>query len=139
MSAETSVSSNRRPLVTQDACLRLAEIHHRFDGENHSLAQPGAMPTAAKVRHLRFFMKSRSNSVPDELPHHAETSRLYVLLHRGSDVSNRVADSYLLNSSIQGSFGHLQQLLQFRVKTTPNRHRNRSVSVIALEHGAAID
>ncbi len=91
MRAEAAVCGHRRPLISQDARLRLAVIHHRLNCENHSLAQPGAVAAIPEVRHLRFFMQPSTNAVPYKLADDAETRRLDVLLDGGSNISNRVA------------------------------------------------
>src|ERR1700685_1979017 len=100
MRAAAAVGGDRRPLVVQHAGPGLAEIYHRFNCENHAFTQPGAMSAGSEVRHLRLFVKLGSNTVPDELAHHAEAIGFDKFLHRRANVSDCIADPHLLDAFV---------------------------------------
>src|SRR3954454_17677723 len=139
MSAETTVCRNCRPLVTQDSRVGLAEVHHRLDGDDHSLAQLCSVSAGAIVRNLRLFVQTSSNAVSYELTHYAESGGLDVLLDYGSHVADRIADSCLLNSAVQRTLCHFQKLLKLGLQAVAHRYRDCRISVIAVEHDTAVD
>src|SRR5690349_5803559 len=139
MGAETAVRGYCRPLVTQNSGFGLAEIHHRLDRENHSLSQPGSVTACTVVRNLRLFMQPCPDPVTNKLTYYAESRGFNMLLHCRANISHGVPDPYLLNPSIQGSFGHVQQLLDLRLQPVSHRHRDRRITVVAVEHHAAVD
>jgi len=112
--AVTAVERYGRPLVAQNSGLGATRVHHRLNRQDHTFGQLRALALFAEVRNLRRFMQLRPDPVPYKFPHHAEPVRFHVLLDRRSNVSNRVADLYLLDTFVQRSFGYLEQLLQFR-------------------------
>src|ERR1700734_1030604 len=77
--AETAIGGDRGPLIAQNARLRLAKIHHRFDGDYHAFAQLRAVTPRSVIRHLRLFVQVRSNSMPNELANHAEARGFHML------------------------------------------------------------
>ena len=70
--AETAVGGDRCPLIAQHARLRLAKIHHRFDGDDHALTQLRAVTARSVIRHLRFFVQVRANAMSDKLAYYAK-------------------------------------------------------------------
>src|SRR5271156_2836427 len=101
MRAKTSVDRDGCPLIFQHPRSRLAVVHHRLDGKNHSFPQFGSMAAGSVVRHLRLFVQMRPNSVADKFPNYAEAGSLHMLLHRGSYVADRVADDRLLDAAVE--------------------------------------
>src|SRR5256885_5300233 len=99
--AETSVCGNCRPLVAQNPRFRLAEIHHRLNRENHAFSQSRAVSAGAVVGDLRLFVQPRSDAMPNELPHHAESRGFHMLLHRSTNIADGVADPGLLNAPVK--------------------------------------
>src|SRR5215831_1136894 len=120
VSAKTSVCGHCCPLIAQHSRLRLAVIHHRFNREHHSLAQPGAMSAIPEVGNLWLFMQPRPDAVSNELAYDTESGGFYMLLHGCADVADRIPDSRLLNSAIQRSLGNFQQFLQLRLQPVSN-------------------
>ena len=109
MRAETAVGRDCGPVVAQHARLRLAEIHHRLYSKHHAFAQPGPVTAVSEVRNLRLFVQPRPYPVSHELPNHAKPGSLDVFLHCRSHITDRVADSRLLNAAVQRFFRHRQQ------------------------------
>ena len=95
--AETAVFRDRGPIVFQNSYIGLADVDHRLDGEHHALAQAISLAGSAVIRDLRIFVQARSNAVSHELAHHAKAVGFHMLLHRGADVAQRIADADLLN------------------------------------------
>src|SRR6266849_3333402 len=138
MRTETAVDRHGRPLISEHSRFRLAVVHHGLDSEYHALSQLRAMTPGSEVRHLRLFVQPRADTVANKLSNYAEAVGLDMLLNRGSNVAHRVADAHLLNSAVKRFFRDRQQLAQFRLDRF-DRNRNRSVSVVPIEHHAAID
>src|ERR1035438_3261080 len=86
MSAHASVGGHRRPSVGQYFHIRLAGIHHRFDGNHHSRPQLHAAAPHAKVGHLRIFVHVDPDSVAHKIPHHREASGLNHSLNRSAHI-----------------------------------------------------
>src|SRR5881397_3440507 len=103
MRATTAIRGDCRPLVAQNSGFGLAEIHHRLNCENHSLAQSRAVTACAVVRNLRLFIQPCPDPVSNKLTHDAESRGLNMLLNCRANISHRVPNPDLLNSSIQGS------------------------------------
>src|ERR1039458_406907 len=97
MRAETAVGGYCGPLVAQHSRLRLAVIHHRLNRDDHSLAQPGAVPARSEVRNLRLFVQPGPNPMPNELAHYAESRGFHMLLHRSAHIADRIPDPRLLD------------------------------------------
>src|SRR3569832_1519774 len=64
---EASVGGDRRPPVFQDPDVAFSHIHHRLDGENHSLPKPGASSRRTEVGDLRLFMQGAPDPMADEI------------------------------------------------------------------------
>src|SRR5436305_12714482 len=139
MRATTAIRGDCRPLVAQNSGFGFAEIHHWLNRENHSLAQSRSVTACAVVRNLRLFMQPCPDPVTDKLTYYAESGGFNMLLHCRANISHRVPDPHVLDSSIQGSLGHFQQLLDLRLQSISHRHCDRRVSVVAVEHHDTID
>src|ERR1700686_7802 len=137
--AVTAVERYGRPLIAQNFCFGSPRVHHRLNRQHHALGQLGALAFFAKVRNLWRFMQFRPNAVAYELPNYTEPVRFHVLLYRRPNMSNGVADLYLLDSLVQRSLGYFEQLFQLRSYRLAHRYRDGSVSVIALKNYAAVD
>src|SRR5579863_3145041 len=139
VSAEAAVDRNGGPLVTKHSRVRLSVVHHGLDRKHHALAQFCAVPFGTEVRNLRLFVQPRADSVSYELAHHAESCRFDVLLNSRPNITDRVADSRLLNAAVERSFRHIQKLFQLRLQAIPDGNRDRRVAVVAVEHHTAVD
>src|SRR5262245_33894270 len=80
-----------RPLILEHSRAGFADVDHWFNGQNHALAQPVALPTCPEIRDLRVLVHPRSDAVAHELPHYAEAIGFHVLLHSRPDVANGLA------------------------------------------------
>src|SRR5579884_150319 len=99
------------PLVVEHRNIRLARVHHRFNGENHAFFQPRTLPTGTEIRNLRLLVQAGTDAVSHKIAYHAEAVGLDHLLHRGTDIADGLPDLHGLNSALQRSLGYFHQLL----------------------------
>src|ERR1051326_970928 len=137
--ADAAVLRDGGPAVFQNSCLGLAGVHHRFDGDDHAFAQPGAVPAGTEVRDLRVLVEPRPDTVSDEFADHAEAVGFHQFLHRRSDIAHSVADARRFDAAVQRVSRDRQQLLDFRLQPVADRHRHCRIAVEAVEHHAAVD
>src|SRR6202021_1726291 len=101
MSTKTSVRGYRRPLVIEHPGSRLAEVHHRLDGQYHAFPQFRTLSAGAEIGDLRLFVQLGSDPVSHELSHHAETVGLHVLLDSRPHIADRISNQHLLNALVE--------------------------------------
>ena len=75
----------------------------------------------------------------NEVAHHREPVRLDVLLHGMSDIGHPGARTHPLNRLVQRLLGDFQQSLPLRRNRIAHCNRDRRISVIAVQHHAAVD
>src|SRR5260370_9880487 len=138
MGAETTIRRYGGPFVAQHPGFRLAEINHRFDGQHHACAQPGAVAPIPEIRYLRLFVQPGSDAMPHKLPHHAEAVGFDMLLHGGTHITDGIAHSCLVDAPIDRSLGDFQQFPQLRFYRFTHRHCDRGIPIVAVEHHSAV-
>ena len=84
-------------------------------------------------------MQPRSDTVSYELSHYAEAVFFNQLLYGRSNIADGVADPHRVDSPVQRIARHIQQLLQLRRNSLTYRHRDRRISVVAVQHHSAVD
>src|SRR5258707_11197956 len=84
---QRAVARHRGPAVGQDFDMRLAEIDHRLDGEEHAGFQGDAFAGAADMDDVRLVMEHAAEAVAAEVAHHAHALRLDKTLDGVADVA----------------------------------------------------
>src|SRR5215813_13706665 len=139
MSAIAPVDGDRGPFVLEHSRVRPARVHHGLNCQNHAFTKARSVAAAAVVRNLRVFMQPRANTVAHELPDDAKAVGFDKLLHRSADIPDRVSDLRCRNAALEGSLCHLQQLLYLWRYRAIHGHGYRGVTVITIQHHAAIN
>src|SRR5205085_3007236 len=72
---QRTVARHRGPAVGQDFYMRLAEIDHRLDGEEHAGLQHHAFAGPADMDDVRLVVEHASQPMAAEIAHHAHALR----------------------------------------------------------------
>src|SRR5579872_993962 len=99
------------PAVRQDLHMRLAEIDHRLDREEHAGAQLHAFAGAADMNDVRLVMEHAPQPMTAEIAHHAHALWLDIALNRMTDVACGGAGLYGSDAAHHRLIGHLDQPL----------------------------
>ena len=91
---------DRGPLIVEHPGSRAADVHHRLNGDHHTLAQSRTVSACAKVRDLRIFVQLGSDAVSDKFADHAEAVGFDIFLHGGADIPDGIADPSLLDTFV---------------------------------------
>src|SRR4051794_6432656 len=84
---QRTVARHRGPAVGQDFDMRLAEIDHRLDGEEHARFQRHAFAGTADMDYVRLFLEHAPKAMAAELPRLAHALRLDKALAGVADVA----------------------------------------------------
>ena len=139
LSAQASVGRANRPFVVRiDFDFPASEIDHGLDREGHAGSQPIARASFAVMANLRLLVKFASDSVADEISHDAAALSLDVLLNRRADIAKPSAVSRLLDSELQGSPRHFDDVSRL-LAWGPHIKRGARVTVKAFKHVSHVD
>src|SRR6516225_11791492 len=75
------------PAVGENFHMRLAEIDHRLDGEEHAGPEQYAFAGSADMNDVRFVMEHAAEPVAAKIAHHAHALRLDQTLNRVANVA----------------------------------------------------
>src|SRR5207342_1075951 len=84
---QRAVARHRGPAVGQDFHMRLAEIDHRLDREEHAGLQHHALAGAADMDDVRFVVEHAPEAMAAEIAHHAHALRFDETLDGVADVA----------------------------------------------------
>src|ERR1700738_5131306 len=84
---QRTVACHRSPAVVQDFYMRLAEIDHRLDGEEHAGFQRHAFAGPADVNDVRLVVEHAAEAVAAEIAHHAHALRFDETLDGVPDIA----------------------------------------------------
>src|SRR4051794_5392093 len=91
---QRAVAGHRGPAVGEDFDMRLAEIDHRLDGEEHPGFQGHALAGTADMDDVRLVMEHAPEAMAAEIAHHAHALRLDKTLDGMADVAGGGAGFY---------------------------------------------
>src|SRR5665811_206610 len=77
---QRAVARHRGPAVGQDFDVRLAEIDHRLDGEEHAGLQHHAFAGPADMDDVRLVVEHAAEAMAAKVAHHAHALRLHKAL-----------------------------------------------------------
>src|SRR6516164_9973798 len=84
---QRAVPRHRGPAVGEDLHMRLAEIDHRLDGEEHAWLEQHALAGPADMDDVGLVMEHAPQPMAAEIAHHAHALRLDKALDRVADVA----------------------------------------------------
>src|SRR5829696_1438519 len=84
---QRTVARYRGPAVGQDFHMRLAEIDHRLDGEEHAGLQRHALAGPADMDDVRLVVEHAPEAMAAEIAHHAHALRFDKALDGMADVA----------------------------------------------------
>src|SRR5258706_1841818 len=93
--------------------MRLAEIDHRLDGEEHAGLQHYAFAGPADMNDVRLVVEHASQPVPAEVAHHAHALWLDEALNGVADVAGGGAGFDRGDAAHHGLIGHFDQPFGF--------------------------
>src|SRR5204863_6445169 len=99
------------PTVGEDFYVRLAEIDHRLDGEEHAGLQRHAFAGPADMDDVGLVVEQPAQAVAAEIAHHAHALRLDKTLDGVADVAGGGAGLYRGDAAHHRLVGHLDQPL----------------------------
>src|ERR1700692_3165119 len=85
---QPAVARHRGPAVRQDLHMRLAEVDHRLDGEEHAGLEQHALAGPADMNDVGLVVEHPSQTMAAEIAHHAHALRLDETLDRMADVAS---------------------------------------------------
>src|SRR5882757_10899625 len=84
---QRAVAGHRGPAVGEDFDVRLAEIDHRLDGEEHARFQRHALAGPAYMDDVRLVVEHAPEPMAAEISHHAHALRLDKTLDGVADIA----------------------------------------------------
>src|SRR4029079_14357806 len=84
---QRAVARHRGPAVGEDLHMRLAEIDHRLDGEEHAGLQRHAFAGPADMYDVRLVVEQAAQPMAAEIAHHAHALRLDKALDGVTDIA----------------------------------------------------
>src|SRR5271168_3709827 len=91
---QRTVAGHRGPAVGQNLHMRLAEIDHRLDGEEHAGLERHAFAGPANMDDVRLVVEHASQAMAAEVAHHAHALRLDKTLNGVADIAGGGAGFY---------------------------------------------
>src|SRR5207253_4542804 len=91
--------------------MRLAEIDHRLDGEEHAGLQHHAFAGPADMDDVRLVVEHATQPVAAEIAHHAHALRLDKTLDGVADIAGGGAGLHGSDAAHHGFIGHFDQPL----------------------------
>src|SRR5579859_31439 len=84
---QRAVAGDRGPAIGEDFYVRLAEIDHRLDGEEHAGLERHALAGPADMDDVGLVVEQASEPMAAEVAHHAHALRLDKALDGMADVA----------------------------------------------------
>src|SRR5580704_13389517 len=91
---QRTVARHGRPAVGQDLHMRLAEIDHRLDGEEHAGLQRHPFAGPPDVNDVRLVVEHAAETMAAEIAHHAHALRFDETLNGVADIAGGGAGFY---------------------------------------------
>ena len=135
-----AIAGHHRPIIVEDVHARVAEDDHGLDGQGHARHQAGALARAPVVGHRGLHVHARSDAVADVLLDDAVglPSGTHHGLHRMSDVRQSIPGARRGKTGPKGFLGHTRELPKI-LGHIAHEHREGSITVPAIDDGAAVD
>src|SRR5688572_20871480 len=105
LGGEAAVAGHRGPAVVEQLAVRLADVDHRLDREEHSRPKLRAGAGAAGMNHLGRIVEHPAEAVAAELAHDAVAMLLGMGLDGARDVAEAIAGARLLDAEHQTLIG----------------------------------
>ena len=118
--------------------MRLAEIDHRLDGEEHAGFQRHAFAGAADMDDVRLVVEHAPEAMAAEIAHHAHALRLDKTLDGVADVAGGGAGFHRGNAAHHRLIGHLDQPLGL-ARDCAQRIHPAGIAVPALDDEGDVD
>ncbi len=138
VSGQPAISRYRSPAIIKDLHIRAQLINHRFDGQHDSWLQPHSSTGLTEVWHLRTFMKSASDSVPDKIAHYRKSMHLNMTLYRVRHIRKTMRDRHAIYCAIQRLFRNRHQSLRY-CGHPAYRQRHGSIAIKFFVNDTKID
>src|SRR5438093_668581 len=135
---EGTVARHRGPAVGQDLHMRLAEIDHRLDGEEHAGLQHHAFDGPADVNDVRLVVEHAAQAVPAEVAYHTHALRFDEALNGVADVAGGRARFYRGDAAHHRLIGHLDQPFGF-AGNRAHRIHPAGIAIPALDDKGHVD
>src|SRR5690606_12087755 len=132
------IAGHGGPAVRQHLYRRLAQIHHRLDGEEHARLQHRAFAATAVVQDVGAVVEDPADAVAAEVAHHAHALGLDELLDGEADVAEGVARLDLGQSQVQRVIGDVDQPLGAGVDLADRIHA-AAVAMPAVDDDRVVD
>src|SRR5271155_5000880 len=135
---KTPICSHHTPIVLQYLRTRPSGIHHGLDCEDHSWLHGRTRAAWPEVRHLGLLVHRGPYRVAYVLAHNREPCGFGDPLDRPSNLVEMIPGCHLLDSRPEAPLRDVDQALSL-LGDLPDWHRERSVSVVALDDGPTVD
>src|SRR4051794_23719831 len=135
---QRTVARHRGPAVGQDFYVRLAEIDHRLDGEEHAGLQRHALAGPADMDDVRLVMEHAPEAVAAEIAHHAHLLRFDEALDRMADVAGGGAGFYRGDAAHHRLIGDLDQPLRL-ARDRPDGIHPAGIAIPAVDDEGDVD
>src|SRR5258707_12910080 len=135
---QRAVARHGGPAVGQDFYMRLAEIDHRLDGEDHAGLQRDAFAGPADMDDVRLVVEHAPEAMAAEIAHHAHALRFDKTLDGVADVAGGGAGLYPRDAAHHGSIGDFDQ--PFRLAgDRPDHIHPAGIAVPAVDDEGDVD
>src|ERR1700687_6135318 len=118
--------------------MRLTEIDHRLDGEEHAGLQRHAFAGPADMNDVGLVMEHAAQPVAAEIAHHAHALRLHKTLNGVPDVAGGGAGFYGGDAAHHRLIGHFHQPFGF-AGNRPHRVHPAGIAIPALDDEGHVD
>src|ERR1700721_4364167 len=118
--------------------MRLAEIYHRLDGEEHAGLQRHAFAGPPDVNDVGLVMEHAAETVAAEIAHHAHALRVDETLDGMADVAGGSAGFYRGDAAHHGLVGHFDQPLCLP-RDRADRIHPAGIAIPALDDESDVD
>ena len=108
---QLAVARHGGPAVGEDLHVRLAEVDHRLDGEQHAGLEHDAVAGLAVVQDVGPVVEHAAEAVAAKIAHDAAALALGEVLDGGADMAGGVAGLHRRHAAHQRLVGHLDQPL----------------------------
>src|SRR5690606_40503977 len=98
---QRAVAGNRGPAVGENLYVRLAEIDHRLDGENHARTHFRPLILLSVVKNVGGIVEKPSDAMTAEIAHDRATLALGMGLDDGADRSDTRTGLHLADAQHQ--------------------------------------
>src|SRR5690606_27795129 len=132
------VTGDRSPAVGEDLHVRLAQVHHRLDREEHALLQGRPLAAAAIVQDVGAVVEDAADAVAAEVADDRHAIGLDHLLDGVADVAEGGARLDDRQTGLEGIVGDVDQLARAGVEVSDRIHA-AGVAVPAVDDDGVVD